>query len=452
MYPKIKEGVVLRRRNNSHNLTDSDRVVVTQSGENYFVTEEMFDAFVKCDGETHIDSILGLNDFIQEVPECLEVISIHKNPELKLSNQIVETDGHVIPCRYAIWHLTKKCNMKCSHCYYLAAENVTEKINYSIDEIEKTAENLHALGVEIVRLSGGEISVERNNFELAFKLLTEKYNIPVIVNTNGWQFQDEIIDLVRNNPYLRGVQISLDGDSFSHNKLRGVKSYDQIVVNLKKYINAGIHVRVISMLTSDWMSTEKINATCDAMSLLGVKDWVVEVPSATGRWQGSESNKEKEIRLATNLFYKYLEKKQHNIKQFSFMQVFDWPMAKDLQKKSLDDYICSHDLGLISFGPEGVSYCKLFENQFGETLKNLGSMSESSFKDIWNKIATIRTSHRIVDNISCRNCDLFEFCQGGCPGQYEKAELFQGCDNHSRNLARVKRNFMSKTKVGRRKC
>ena len=62
-------------------------------------------------------------------------------------------------------------------------------------------------------------------------------------------------------------------------------------------------------------------------------------------------------------------------------------------------------------------------------------------KKVWNLIAKNRINHKIGDNQFCRNCDLFKYCQGGCPGQYDNPSEFQGCDRQSRFLSSIKRDL-----------
>ncbi|OHA83281.1 MAG: hypothetical protein A2937_03975 [Candidatus Yonathbacteria bacterium RIFCSPLOWO2_01_FULL_47_33b] len=444
MYPKLLDGAILRGRHNCEYPSDADRVAVTLYGETYLLTPELFRALSLCDGLTPICEIPGLDSLIKEIPACFEVIELNEKPNGGRQNQLVETYDLVAPCRHAIWHLTRKCNMKCSHCYYLFDDGEPKKQMFSNEEILTTARNLSLLGVESVRLSGGEASINQSQFEMTVDVLTRKYCIPIVLNTNGWRRQDFVVKALQNNPFVRGVQVSLDGTMVSHNTLRGVQSHKEIVLNIARYLDAGIHVRVISMLTDDWMNKESLKEVCKLASDLGVKDWVIEVPSVTGKCIDDGTKRVQDI---ADLAYKlllFLEKGNHSIKKFSLTQVFDWPMLLDREHKTLQDPACSHDLGLITFGPEGVSYCTLFQKQFGENMSHLGHLHTDQFVEIWNTIARVRLSRTISDNTSCKECNLFQVCQGGCPGQYTDAVRFQGCDNHSKNLALAKLQFFER--------
>jgi len=441
MYPKLLNGAILRGRHNCEYPSDVDYVAVTPYGETYLLTSELFRALSSCDSMTPIWEIPGLDNFIKEIPACFEVIELKEKPNSGVRNQLIETYGLVAPCRQAIWHLTRKCNMKCHHCYYLFDDEESKKQTFSNEEILTTACNLSALGVESVRLSGGEASLNQSQFEMTVEALTRKYCIPIVLNTNGWRRQDFVVKVLQNNPFVRGVQISLDGTMTSHNTLRGVQSHKEIVSNIARYLDAGIHVRIISMLTGDWAHKKSLKEVCGIITDLGVKDWVIEVPSVTGRCADDGTKRVQDVAGSANELYMFLESGKHSIEKFSLTQVFDWPMSPTRECKTLQDPVCSHDLGLITFGPEGVSYCTLFQKQFGEKMAHLGYLHTDQFRNIWNTIARVRLSRIISDNASCKKCNLFQVCQGGCPGQYTDVARFQGCDEHSRNLALAKIQF-----------
>ncbi|MBU0596903.1 radical SAM protein [Patescibacteria group bacterium] len=441
MYPTFRDGAILRGRHNCKYRSDADLVAVTPHGESYFLTPELFQTFLLCDGLTPSANIPRFDNYINEIPDCLDIISLSETSSSRVPQQVVETHNLVAPCRQAIWHLTRQCNMKCSHCYYLADDGIPKKQMFSDQEILATACHLSALGIESVRLSGGEASLNRHQFELVVDTITRKYCIPMILNTNGWKWRDFTVTALQNNPFVRGIQISLDGTTLSHDTLRGVKSHKEVVSNISRYLETGIHVRIISMLTDKWLTKDGVAKVCELIANLGVKDWVVEVPSVTGRWLETETKRVQDIAGAAKEFYDFLTHKKHCVEHFSFTQMFNWPMSQTREPKTLQDPVCSHDLGLLTFGPEGVSYCTLFQKQFGDAMSNLGHLHTEKFVDIWNTIALARLTHKISDNRSCKECNLFTICQGGCPGQYENATNFQGCDPHSRNLALAKQSF-----------
>ncbi len=441
-YPRLKPGAILRARPKCEFPAGATYVAVCPAGETYLIGADEYKFLIRCDGVTPLNEIKGLTKTIQEESSFSEIISLEPVPALRPAGQVREVSDLVTPCRQAIWHLTRSCNMSCAHCYYLYETSAATKNNFSYEEICHIATCLADLGVEAVRLSGGEVTLDAKRFETTIDALTDNC-LPIIVNTNGWRHQERVINAFRDNPYLRAVQISLDGPKFAHNDIRRSNSFDAIKANLKKYVDHGIYVRIISMLTERWVRRDTVLEMCSHMADVGIADWVIEVPSVAGLCAQSFTGEIEKIFDAALAFRDFLESRPHRITSFSLAQVFDWPDYNNSVAKTLDDPICSHDLGLLSFGPEGISYCTLFREQFGAQWKDIGKMETDQYKELWNRIARQRISRKIGDNSACANCGMFHICQGGCPGQYSDAVNFSGCDFHSRNLAMVKQRFFN---------
>jgi radical SAM protein with 4Fe4S-binding SPASM domain len=439
-YPRLKPGAVLRARPNCEFPADVAYVAICPRGETYLLSADEYNMLFRCDGLTPLGQIAGLEEMIREDASLLDILSLEGAPMESSIAQKRETLDLVTPCRQAIWHLTRRCNMSCSHCYYLYEDPSVVKNDFSLEEISRIAAHLAELGVEVVRLSGGEAALDGKRFEFAISALKDNC-LPTVVNTNGWKHQERIVAAASGNPYLRAAQVSLDGPKFAHNDLRESDSFDVIKSNIKRYVDHGIHVRLISMLTGRWMGREAIWEMCSHVADMGVTDWVIEVPSVTGLYTIGSTGETGKILGAALAFYDFLETQSHRVVSFSFTQVFDWPDHDGFVEKTLDNPICSHDLGLLSFGPEGISYCTLFREQFGAQWKDIGNMEALQYKELWNRIAQQRVSRKIRDNPTCANCEIFHICQGGCPGQYSDAANFTGCDFHSRNLAMVKKQF-----------
>lgn len=439
-YPYLTPGAILRARPQCDFPDHAAYIAVSPTGETYLLDADEYELLLRCDGLTPLNEISGLDPKLLEDVSFSDLVSIATSPTPCSSGQTRSTSNLVSPCRQAIWHLTRLCNMSCRHCYYLYDDPGAVKSTFSYDEIRSIAAHLGDLGVESVRLSGGEAAIDVKRFEAAISALTDNC-LPIIVNTNGWKHEDNIIAAATGNPYFRAVQVSLDGPRFAHNDMRVNGSFDAIKSNVRKFVNRGLHVRVISMLTERWMQRDAIWEMCTHMADAGVTDWVIEIPSVTGLCTIGSTGETSKIFDAALAFYSFLESQPHQISSFCLTQIFDWPHNGPPIQRTLDDPICLHDLGLLSFGPEGISYCTLFREQFGPEWKDIGKMEADQYKELWNRIARQRTSRKIRDNPACASCQLFHICQGGCPGQYNDAINFQGCDFHSRNLALVKQRL-----------
>ncbi len=128
--------------------------------------------------------------------------------------------------------VTRKCNARCSFCFYLADENVAQNQDedLSLAEYEKLSTSLGKL--LWLAFSGGEIFMREDLVELS-KIFYER-NQPsfILLPTNGMQTQHIIKttrEIAKACPRSKVVvKISLDGPRELHDTIRGVSGcYDK---------------------------------------------------------------------------------------------------------------------------------------------------------------------------------------------------------------------------------
>lgn len=449
MYPYLNEGVVVRHRTCAF-AQPSDHLAITRANEAFHLSDFLTSAIGEMDGTNSLSSLslrygLDLPRIVEDLVSAgILALSTEARKNSYHPQQYRRIDGLVAACRTAIWHSTRRCNLACQHCYYLYQKE--EKLDFSAEEIESIVNNLASLGVEYVTLTGGELLANRETLCRATALLNELC-IPFSVNTNGTLAPRELLSIFASSAYSRMIQTSIDGPEAIHDSMRGRKgSFAKTLATIRTLSEAGIFVRVVSMLTSDWMKPETILATAKTLSNAGVRDWLVEVPSSTGRWQKKVSqDQEDALYIVAVTLAGYCQQGEHQFRRVALNQVYEWP-HEATRNKVLSDPACFHDLGLLSFGPEGISFCTLFRDQFGTEWKDMQSATKPML-GVWNKIAAQRVDHPLSANPSCRDCELFDWCQGGCPGHYSDPAAFNGCDFHSRLLALVRRRMEAALQV-----
>ena len=451
IFPRLKDGVILRKRNCKFK---QDIDVLVRSSYNtgtFSLDSKLFDFLTYCNGVNNFNNIKNIyykifkekpltikkiinDNYLNKILECSKIkSSINKN-------QIVQVDRLKCSCRNAIFHLTNLCNLNCRHCYY--TDKKTQKNNFTKEEIKIIIENLHQLGVEKVTITGGEPLLVKEELKYLTSLLSEKC-LFFTINTNAFEKLNLLLKIFKNNPYADSVQISLDGDRKIHEKLRGKKGcYPLIYKHIKQLTKEGIKIKVVSMITKDWRKKER-----DIFQIihdLRVKQWLIEIPTKAGRWKNNYQrygiNKDQLVELCKKLV-SLIKNKNHCLESFTINQIYHWPECQSFIKKKLSDPICFHDLGLLSFGPEGISFCSLFGEKFGTSLYKIALAHTRDIKKTWNFIARTRINHKIGDNQCCQKCNFFEHCQGGCPGQYSNPVKFKGCDTQSKFLASVKKEI-----------
>lgn len=433
----LAPGVLLRLRPGLQARIQERATLVAPNGQAYFLDDDLAAILVQCNGRTSESAFPDFKKILSRYPALANLLRTSVEP-FDAGHQIVRTPEMPAACRVAIWHVTRRCNMHCQHCYYLYDSD--RRSEFTLSSIRAIAANLRSLGVELVRVSGGEPTISRSFPEILHELAANALHF--IVNTNGKHLKPAHLELLVANPYLRSMQVSLDGPRAAHDLLRGGTSYDAVLETIRTLVAAGVYVRVVSMLHPAWMAPSPVVDFADFVATLGVQDWVVEVPSATGLSVEDARRHAVPIFDCAAALRSWCVTGANTLRYVELTQVFEWP-TQQYDEKSLDAPVCSHDLGLLTFGAEGISYCTLFREQFGQDWKDFAS-ADGDFQDVlgaWRRIAGLRAVKTIRQNPTCARCELFSDCQGGCPGQYQSPGEFAGCDLHSRTLAIARRRL-----------
>ena len=142
--------------------------------------------------------------------------------------------------RNAFIELTKHCNLACVHCYVV---DNTHRNELSTDEVKRLLDDLAREGFLFLTLTGGEVLLRRDFFELAWH--AKRLRFAVTVFTNGTLVTDEIADqFAELSPYL--FEISLHGATpetcDAATAVDG--SYAQILAGVRRLRARGLPVRL----------------------------------------------------------------------------------------------------------------------------------------------------------------------------------------------------------------
>lgn len=128
------------------------------------------------------------------------------------------------------WSVTTKCNLKCKHCYAVN-NNCTNEM--SLEKSFELLDKLEELNILDLTIEGGEPFAKENIIEILRYAKTKKFVIDIL--TNG-----TLIDKSKSkqlekilNVELDRIQISLDGDEESHEKIRGKGTYQKTLSAIK---------------------------------------------------------------------------------------------------------------------------------------------------------------------------------------------------------------------------
>lgn len=125
--------------------------------------------------------------------------------------------------RYLLFYVTSRCNLRCSHCFYLDELNKHDEMSH--DEIVKVAKSLYPL--DFIRMTGGEPFLRKDLPEVvnAFYTYAGVKRMGMISNGTRPEWAERAVRRTFElNPDLAlDVGISVDGLEPVHDEIRGLK-------------------------------------------------------------------------------------------------------------------------------------------------------------------------------------------------------------------------------------
>ncbi len=138
-----------------------------------------------------------------------------------------------------VWNVTKKCNLRCVHCYAHADSAGTDD-ELSTSEGKKLIDDLASFGSPVLLFSGGEPLMRADLIELA-AYAVEK-GMRAVISTNGTLITHKVASELKQIG-LSYVGISLDGMEDINDRFRGVKgAFRRAIEGVEACQEAGIKV------------------------------------------------------------------------------------------------------------------------------------------------------------------------------------------------------------------
>jgi len=138
-----------------------------------------------------------------------------------------------------VWNITRRCNLKCVHCYAHAKDQVFDN-ELTTEQGKNLIDDLSQFKVPVLLLSGGEPTIREDLPELAAYAIEK--GMRAVISTNGTLITQEMARVLKDIG-LSYVGISLDGMEKIHDRFRGVKgAYRAALEGIKNCQDAGIKV------------------------------------------------------------------------------------------------------------------------------------------------------------------------------------------------------------------
>jgi GTP 3',8-cyclase len=175
---------------------------------------------------------------------------------IDLNSKLVDSFGRV--AKKLRISVTDRCNMRCIYCMPTNNTDWFEQESIlTFDEIIRVVTILADLGVDRIRLTGGEPLV-RPNISILIKGLSKVAGIKAIsMTTNGLGLQSAASDLT--NAGLGSVNVSLD--TLRNNRFKainGVYGLENVLRGIQAAEDVGLHVKINTVMIRGWNDDEVV--------------------------------------------------------------------------------------------------------------------------------------------------------------------------------------------------
>jgi AdoMet-dependent heme synthase len=151
------------------------------------------------------------------------------------------------------WHLTERCNLRCSHCYQdgsRSGELSLDEVRSGLDEIGdlfSSWSEAHGLAfAPSFNITGGEPLLRSDLFDLLGDIADRGWDTFVL--TNGTLIDPATARRIAGVG-VKGVQISLEGPETIHDEIRGRGSYRASLAGIRSLLREGVAVTVNTTLS-----------------------------------------------------------------------------------------------------------------------------------------------------------------------------------------------------------
>ncbi|MBI5681966.1 MAG: radical SAM protein [Deltaproteobacteria bacterium] len=321
------------------------------------------------------------------------------------------------------WNITKRCNLKCRHCYLDAAELSSPKGELTSDEALALVDDIASINPNtMLILTGGEPLLRDDVFDIA-KYASSK-GLMVVLGTNGSLIDDDTACKISESN-IKGIGISIDSlKPLSHDRFRGLDgAWGKTVSGIEALKRRNIDFQLQITVTKN--NYDEIPAVIEYAYKKGARAVNVFFLVCIGRGQ---------------------EMTDITPKQYEEMLVYLANAQKEYEDKIMVRARCApHFLRVVQqINPDSeimkgaTSGCLAGTHYFRITPEGdvtpcpylptvAGNVRKQRLSDIWVHADIFKTLRDPVYKGNCKDCEFNEVC-GGCRARAyaEKGDVMEG--------------------------
>ncbi len=308
------------------------------------------------------------------------------------------------------WNITKRCNLRCEHCYLDAAE-LEGRDEVSTEQAMGFVDQIVSLNPRaMLILTGGEPLLRPDCFEIA-RYATLK-GLTVVLGTNGTLLDEDTVGRIKESG-IRGVGISLDSAAPSyHDSFRGLEgAWSRTLKGMERLRRENIDFQL--QLTVTKTNRNDIPALVDLARRNGARAVNIFFLVCTGRGQNMTDLSPVEYESVLE----YLVKAEKDFREKIMVRARCAPhILRIASKKDPESPLlkgetsgCIAARGYLRISPEGfVTPCP-----YMPVTEESGNLKQRPLGDIWDNDAAFRALRNPVYKGTCSRCEFNDLC-GGC--------------------------------------
>ncbi|WP_280332903.1 radical SAM/SPASM domain-containing protein [Nocardia wallacei] len=317
--------------------------------------------------------------------------------------------------------LTYRCNLKCSHCYALYRRNRDE---FTLDEIDRLAQQLHSEGAASLVYSHGENMIRRDFHEAAAVFRDLDFYQTLMLNGFYVRQPKDAQKLIGAG--ISRAMVSIDStDPAVHDGVRGkTGAFD-------------VAVRALRMLKQEGMATVGFSTTIDSHNYEHVDrivDFALDIGVDAISFMQNRYN-------LHSVFDRTLWPRYQQVCERLYQLILDHQGVLDIYTHDpfmltlIDDRLtdqtarelfigsnlCNVGTSMVSIDPVGnVSGCNFIEEA-------VGNVRDEPFADIWRRLVDRYSDRREPPAGPCGSCSALGPCMGGCKAFHYNGKYDERC-------------------------
>lgn len=349
--------------------------------------------------------------------------------------------------------LTGKCNLHCEYCFY--AKEMHDRPDLSKEKWFTFFDELGRLAVRSMTLSGGEIFVRNDLFELIDHLIEKRMRYSIL--SNGTLINEKTLSLFemkKRRFRLNSIQVSIDGSRPEiHDQSRGEGSFKRAISGLRLLKEAGFPVT--TRVTVNRFNVDDLeNIAALLLEDVGLNGFGTNdaMPMGAGCTNQASITLLPQQQLQAMKTLIRLEKKYEGRITATAGPLAKWKLYGEMEyalasrektSKWQMGYLtaCGCVFNKLAVHHDGViTPCNMLSEL------ELGRINRNSIKTIWKTHPTLkalkdRRSIPMEKVPGCENCVWIPYCNGSCPGL---AQTMTG-DFNLANPHDCYKNFLAQT-------